>query len=90
MLFDVFQRHDPDNMLLHQAYREVLERQLESSRLVATLREISAGRIEIAEIDEPTPLAFPLMYERFRSRLSTEKLADRVRRMTIALERRAS
>ncbi len=90
LLFDVFQRHDPDNLLLHQAYREVLERQLEESRLVETLRRIESHPVEIREIAQPTPMAFPLMFERFRSRLSTEKLADRVRRMTLALERKAS
>ena len=33
LLYDVFARYDPDNLLLFQAHREVLERQLEQSRL---------------------------------------------------------
>jgi ATP-dependent Lhr-like helicase len=89
LLFDVFQRYDPENLLMQQAYREVLERQLEEVRLIATLREIDSHEVEIRDIAQPTPMAFPLMYERFRSRLSTEKLADRVRRMTLALEKKA-
>jgi ATP-dependent Lhr-like helicase len=89
LLFDVFRRHDPDNLLLLQSYREVLERQLEESRLVATLAMIESGCVSVRDVDQPTPLAFPLMVERFRARLSTEKLADRVRRMTLALEKKA-
>ena len=33
LIYDVFARYDPDNLLLFQAHREVLERQLEQSRL---------------------------------------------------------
>ena len=33
LIYDVFARYDPDNLLLFQAHREVLERQLEHSRL---------------------------------------------------------
>ena len=33
LFFDVLQRYDPENLLLAQAPREVLERQLESTRL---------------------------------------------------------
>ena len=38
LLFDVFARYDPENLLLFQAHREVLERQLEQSRLGTALR----------------------------------------------------
>lgn len=87
LLYDVFARYDPGNLLLDQATREVLERQLERTRLVATLEDIDAGPIIIRDVARPTPLAFPLMVDRFRQRLSSESLAERVRRMTIALER---
>jgi ATP-dependent Lhr-like helicase len=89
LLFDVFERHDPGNLLIEQAYREVLDRQLDESRLVQTMHRIAASPIEVRDIARPTPMAFPLMVERFRAQLSTEKLADRVRRMTLALERHA-
>ncbi|MDX2192772.1 MAG: ligase-associated DNA damage response DEXH box helicase [Gemmatimonadales bacterium] len=87
LLYDVFSRYDPDNLLLHQAQREVLERQLEASRLGATLARLARGRITIVDTDRPTPLAFPILVDRTRDRISSEKLADRVRRMTVALER---
>jgi ATP-dependent helicase Lhr and Lhr-like helicase len=89
LFFDVFQRHDPDNLLLEQAHREVLERQLERSRLARTLERINSGRITVNEPSRPTPLAFPLLVDRTRQRVSSESLADRVRRMQLALERAA-
>jgi ATP-dependent helicase Lhr and Lhr-like helicase len=85
----VFQRHDPDNLLLEQAHREVLERQLERSRLARTLERIGSGRITVNEPSRPTPLAFPLLVDRTRQRVSSESLADRVRRMQLVLERAA-
>src|SRR6185503_17660213 len=41
LFFDVLRRYDPDNLLLSQATREVLERQLESTRLGRTLERLS-------------------------------------------------
>jgi ATP-dependent Lhr-like helicase len=38
---------------------------------------------------KPTPFAFPLMVERFREAISTERLADRVQRMLAELEKAA-
>ena len=89
LIFDVFARHDPDNLLLAQAAREVLERQLERSRLVSALTRISAGTLSVVEVERPTPLAFPLIVDRAREQLTSEKLSDRVRRMTAPLERAA-
>ncbi len=82
LLYNVFREYDPGNLLLHQARREVLERQLEQSRLRSTLERINACRLIIVDLLKPTPLAFPLLVERTRESLSSEKLADRVRRMT--------
>ncbi|MCU0649037.1 MAG: ligase-associated DNA damage response DEXH box helicase [Gemmatimonadaceae bacterium] len=87
LLYDVFARYDPENLLLHQARREVLERQLEASRLGVTLARLEQQPVTLVDLDRPSPLAFPLLIDRTRAKLSTEKLADRVRRMTVALER---
>ena len=89
LMFDVFQRYDPDNLLLAQAHREVLERQLERSRLGATLRRLAAARVVITEPKRFTPLSFPLLVDRTRNKVSSEKLADRIARMQLALERAA-
>lgn len=89
LLYDVFANYDPDNLLLAQARQEVLERQLEHSRLVVTLAAIRAGTIVRRRCERFTPLAFPLMVDRLRERLSSEKLADRIQRMVQTLEKAA-
>jgi ATP-dependent Lhr-like helicase len=89
LLYDVFARYDPDNLLLFQAHREVLERQLEQSRLGAALARIAAGRIALVDVERPTPLAFPLLVDRAREQVSSERLPDRIRRMAAPLERAA-
>jgi ATP-dependent Lhr-like helicase len=89
LFFDVFTRYDPENLLLQQAHREVLERQLERSRLGVALHRLSAARVVLATPKRFTPLAFPLLVDRTRNRVSSETLADRIRRMQVALERAA-
>ena len=76
-------------MLLEQAYREVLERQLERSRLGVSLKRLSESRVMVTGPERFTPLAFPLLVDRTRNKLSSESLADRVKRMQVALERAA-
>lgn len=89
LLYDVFTNYDPDNLLLQQAKREVLERQLEKTRLVETMQRMIDSQWVIRETDRFSPLGFPLMVDRLRERLSSEKLADRVRRMQKSLEKPA-
>ena len=89
LFFDVFQKYDPGNLLVAQAYREVMERQLESARLAHTLERLSRARVVITEPPRTTPFGFPLLVDRTRDRVSSESLADRVRRMQLALERAA-
>jgi ATP-dependent Lhr-like helicase len=89
LFFDVLNRYDPANLLLSQASREVLERQLESTRLAATLRRVSEATIVVRLPRRVTPLAFPLLVDRTRERVSSESIADRIRRMQLALERAA-
>lgn len=86
LLYDVFAKYDPDNLLLQQARREVLERQLEQVRMVQTLRRLRASSKTILDVRRPTPLAFPLLVDRLRQTVSSETLADRVRKMQLSLE----
>lgn len=87
LIYEVFARWDPSNPLLGQAEREVLERELEFSRLAAALRRINASPLLLRQTHKPTPFAFPIMVSRFREKLTSEKLADRVRRMQIEFDR---
>ncbi|MFN2635423.1 MAG: ligase-associated DNA damage response DEXH box helicase [Gemmatimonadaceae bacterium] len=89
LFFDVFRRYDAGNMLLTQAHREVLERQLERTRLGLTLERLATARVIITQPKRTPPLAFPLLVDRNRDRVSSEKLTDRVRRMQLSLEKAA-
>ena len=89
LFYDVFVKYDPDNLLLGQAHREVLERQLEQSRLRKTLARLSSEQVIVVDVKRPTPFSFPLLVDRLREQLSSEKLADRIRRMQVSLEKAA-
>jgi ATP-dependent helicase Lhr and Lhr-like helicase len=89
LFYDVLARYDPENLLLEQATREVLERQLERSRLARTLERLSRSRLLVRQTERPSPLAFPLLVDRTRQKVSSESVGDRVRRMQLSLERAA-
>ncbi|MFM9072539.1 MAG: ligase-associated DNA damage response DEXH box helicase [Cyanobium sp.] len=87
LLFDVFTRHDPSNLLLRQAQREVLGEQLEMHRLEATLHRLQRCRLQVEHTPRPTPLAFPLLAERLTNRMSNESLLDRLQRLRAEAEK---
>ncbi len=90
LFFDVFTHYDPENLLLEQSRREVLEFQLEANRMLKALERISSSRLLIETPERVTPLAFPLLVDKLRERVSSETLADRVARMQAELEQAAS
>ena len=81
LFFEVFRQHDPDNLLLQQAHKEVLRQEFEVDRLAATLQRMRRQAWCVQAPERFTPLAFPLMVERLRERLSTEKLQTRLERL---------
>ena len=81
LFFEVFRKYDSDNLLLTQAQTEVLGQELDIARLQDTLLRIEARRIDFVELKAPSPFCLPLMVERLREKLSTEKLADRLQRI---------
>ncbi|WP_404822414.1 ligase-associated DNA damage response DEXH box helicase [Noviherbaspirillum aerium] len=89
LFFEVFRKHDAGNLLLTQAQREVLEQELELSRLREALVTMRQRRLDFHVTRKPTPFAFPLMVERLREKLSNEKLSDRVARMLRELQKAA-
>ena len=86
MFYDVFYEYDPGNLLLRQAQREVLEQKLEQVRLTKTLARLNQAEIIVRKLLRPTPLAFPLIVDQLRDRLTSEKLSDRIKRMQESLE----
>jgi ATP-dependent helicase Lhr and Lhr-like helicase len=83
LFFNVFNDHEAHNLLLRQAFEEVMDFQLEEARLRKALARISHQKIVITRPEKPTPFAFPIMVDRLREKLSTEKIADRIRRMVV-------
>jgi ATP-dependent Lhr-like helicase len=81
LFWEVFRKYDAGNRLLTQAESEVLAQELEIERMRGTLKRMAAQRIAWVDLSTPSPFALPLMVERFREELSTEKLADRLRRI---------
>jgi ATP-dependent Lhr-like helicase len=89
LFFEVFRQYDPSNLLLSQAEQEVLRQELDLKRLEHSLQHINQCRLDLHAIKRPTPMAFPLLVERMRESLTTEKLADRIARMVGDLEKAA-
>jgi ATP-dependent Lhr-like helicase len=87
LIYDVLATYDPENLLLHQAQREVLQKQLEQSRLHTTLARINTSRIVLREVRRPTPFAFPLLVDRLRQTVTSETLEDRIRKMQLSYEK---
>lgn len=88
LLFDVFREYDPENLLLHQAQREVLEQQLEESRLRHAMKRLSKSKLISVELQRASPLAMPLLVESWRGKVSSETIAERVSRMQLALAKK--
>jgi ATP-dependent Lhr-like helicase len=89
LFWEVFRKYDPGNRLLRQAEQELLAQELDITRLRESLTRMAAQTLVLRPLARPTPFAFPLMVERFREKLSTESVADRIARMVAQLEKAA-
>ena len=91
LVYDVLQRYDPENLLLRQSRIEVLEAQLEFSRIADALQRVSRRRIVITEPRRFTPLGFPLWASRLQTQMvSTESWQTRIERAARELEAQAT
>jgi ATP-dependent Lhr-like helicase len=82
LLFEVFRDYEPDNLLFQQSYRETFEHQLEEGRLIMALERIQNQEMVWKSCAKPTPFSFPLITDRLREKLSSETLAERIKKMT--------
>ena len=87
LLFDVFQEHEPTNLLLRQAYQEAMDQQLEEVRLRQALIRMQSQEIVFRYPEKPSPFSFPIMVDRLRDQLSSEKLEDRIKKMVVQYEK---
>ncbi|MEM9983721.1 MAG: DNA ligase-associated DEXH box helicase, partial [Bacteroidota bacterium] len=89
LLYKVFKEYDPDNLLLQQAFTEVIDYQIDRQRLETAMQRLQGQSVQLQRPHRFTPFCFPIMIDRLRERLSSEKLVDRVAKMTLQLERAA-
>jgi ATP-dependent Lhr-like helicase len=81
LLFNVFMEYDAANILLRQAFQEVMDSQMEELRLREMLKRIAHARIIITHPDKLTPFSFPVKVDSMRESMSSEKLEDRIKKM---------
>ena len=86
LFYEVFRTYDPGNQLLTQAQAEVLQQELELQRLQHTLQRLQTLPMDVVDLGAASPFAFPLLVERLREQLSTEKLQVRLDRLLAASE----
>ena len=87
LFFDVFSEYEPEHLLLQQAYDEVLFFQLDEIRLRKAFAKIQNQEVLFNKTERFSPYAFPIMVDRLREKMSSEKLIDRVKKMQVQLER---
>ena len=90
LLWDVFAKYDPGNLLLAQSQREVLERQMDFTRLESTLSGIRNREIILRHCPRLTPLAFPLWADRISHHVGKEDAATVLANMLAELESAAA
>lgn len=87
LIFNVFKDYEPDSLLYQQTYDEVMTFQLEEARMRVALDKIRSQHLIISRPKKATPFSFPIIVDRLREKLSSEKLTDRIAKMTLELEK---
>ncbi len=81
IIFNVLEEHDPQNLLLRQAYMEVFNQQVEEQRLISAFQRINNSKIIFKFTTGFTPLSFPIKVDSLRQSLSSEDLLSRIQKM---------
>ncbi len=87
LFFDVFRDYEENNLLYLQAFRETFENQLEEVRLRKALNRINGQRLVLKKTEKPSPFSFPILVDRLREKLSSEKLEDRIKKMVLQYDK---
>ena len=58
--------------------------QIEEHRLRSSLTRIANHKLIITYPEKPSPLAFPIMVDRLRQKMTTESVEDRVKQLQIS------
>jgi ATP-dependent Lhr-like helicase len=87
LFFSVFTDYEQQNLLLQQAYDEVMTFQMEQERMTTALKRMESQHIIIKDLEKFSPFCFPILTERFREKFSNEQFEDRVHKMLKQLEK---
>ncbi len=90
LLYEVLERYDPENLLLVQSRREILEKQLELTRLTAVIHRLQSAPMHLVETQNLTPMAFPLWADRLSAMLPAGDAATRLEAMLRTLNQAAA
>lgn len=89
LFFEVFKEYEPDNLLYQQAVEETFDHGMERGRMQLVFEELEQKTIVWKNCSQPTPFSFPLITDRIRSKLSSETVEDRIKKMYLQLEKAA-
>ena len=82
LFFSVFTDYDPDNLLLRQAFDEVMIFQMEQLRMMDALKRMNEQKVVIKELERLSPFCFPIYAESLqREKLSNEQFEDKVKKI---------
>lgn len=90
LFFSVFEDHEQNNLLLQEAYDEVMTFQMEEVRMRRALERMETQDVIIKELKQFSPFCFPILTERFREKFSNETFEDRVKKMLAQLDKDSS
>lgn len=88
LFFNVFEDHDNNNLLLQQAYDEVMTFQMEQVRMMDALKRMETQHVIITELKQYSPFCFPILTERFREKFSNESYEDRVKKILSQMDKK--
>jgi len=87
LFYEVFKDYEPDNLLYLQALEETFDHGMERGRLTQVMEELQNKTVVWKECSQPTPFSFPLITDRIRTKLSSESVEDRIKKMSLQLEK---
>lgn len=78
LFFRVFEDYEKENLLLRQAYEEILDFQLEITRMQNAFKRISSQQTVVTYPEKPTPFSFPILVDTLREQFSNEDIQSRI------------
>jgi ATP-dependent helicase Lhr and Lhr-like helicase len=87
LFFKVFEDYDKTNLLLRQAFDEVIDFQLEITRMQSAFSRINSQKIIVTKPSKPTPFSFPILVDSLRERFTNEDIQTRIDKILKSVEK---